>query len=83
MIKFKLDLTLEQEVRREKHAVLVDGPLEVIGKGVTAAEVLALAHALSIAIEKLMPQIEALPGNGPLDFAEALNHSLMEWAQKR
>lgn len=84
MIKFKLDLILEEkETRGGKSGVLVAGPMEVIGKNVNAAEVLAIAHALSAAIEKLMPQIEALPDDGPLKFAEALNRSLLEWAEKR
>ena len=84
MIKFKLDLTVEeQEGHGEKGKVRASGPLEVIGTGTNDAEVLALANALGMAIEKLMPAIEALPGNGPLNFAEALNRPFMEWAQKR
>ena len=84
MIKFKLDLTLEaQEARGEKRAVLVTGPFEVHGTDVKAAEVLGIAEALSVAIEKIMPQIEALPDHGVLRFTEALTRSLMEWAEKR
>lgn len=84
MIRFKLDLTLEEkETRGAKSGVLVTGPMEINGTGVKPAEVMAIAHALSVAIEELMPQIEALPDNGPLKFAEALNRSLMEWAEKR
>lgn len=84
MIKFKLDLTLEEMGHRgDKSGVQVTGPFEVEGTNVKPAEVLGIADALSVAIEKLMPQIEHLPGNGPLEFAEALNQSLMEWAEKR
>lgn len=85
MIKFKLDLTLEEmESRGDKSGVLVTGPFEVNvnGTNVKPAEVLGIAEALNVAIEKLMPQIENLPGHGPLEFAEALNRSLMNWAEK-
>lgn len=87
MIKFKLDLTLKEMTDMadecEQDCVQVTGPMVVMGKGVTPAEVLGIAEALSVAIEKLMPQIENLPGHGPLEFAEALNRSLMKWAEKK
>jgi hypothetical protein len=63
--------------------VLVTGPFEVHGTETKASEVLAVAQALSVCIEKLMPQIEALPDHGVLRFTEALTRSLMEWAEKR
>lgn len=85
MIKFKLDLTLKEMTDMADECeqnVLVEGPMVITGKGITPAEVLGIAEALSVAIEKLMPQIENLPGHGPLEFAEALNRSLMKWAEK-
>lgn len=66
MIKFKLDLTLEEMGHRgDKSGVQVTGPFKVEGTNVKPEEVLGIADALSVAIEKLMPQIENLPGNGP------------------
>lgn len=83
MIKFKLDLGIMEKEIGGKKAVVVSGPYEVTGKDVTHEEVLAIATALANAIEPLMPEIEKLPGDGPLRFVSALNRPIVEWARKQ
>lgn len=80
MIKFKLDMCLTEE---EGNGLVIKGPVNIEGENTSANELIGIGEMLSDAIEHIIPDLESMPGNGLLDFAVALNRSLMEHANKQ
>lgn len=80
MIKFKLDICLTEQ---EGHGLVIKGPVNIDGKNVSENELIGIGNMLSDVIEHIIPDLEYMPGNGLLDFAVALNRSLMDHANKQ
>ena len=80
MIKFQLDICITEQ---EGHGLVIKGPVNIEGKNPSANELIGIGDILSDVICHIIPELESLPGNGPLDFAVALNRSLMEHANKQ
>lgn len=80
MIKFKLDICLTEQ---EGRGLVIKGPVHVEGQNPSANELIGIGDMLSDVIKNIIPELESLPGNGLLDFAVALNRSLMEHANKQ
>ena len=80
MIKFKLDICITE---KEGHGVVIKGPVHIEGHNPSANELIGIGDSLSDMIDHIIPELASMPGNGLLDFAVALNRSLMEHANKQ